>query len=133
MIGTTANENGHFVLNRKTKFTAHMRPDHTMELIEYVMWLYNNNCALKAALCRKLTLAQRRAVKKLFQRPSILPFKRRAAQGVVPFVLLYAPDAREYSLEEYNLQFGASCNQGRLEGDGPLSESSAESDGSISM
>ena len=80
VIGTTANENGHFVLNRKTKFTTHMRPDHTMELIEYVMWLYNHNCALKAALCRKLTLAQRRAVKNLFQMPSILPFKRRAAQ-----------------------------------------------------
>ena len=35
VIGTAANENRHFVLNRRTKFTAHMRPDHTMKLVEY--------------------------------------------------------------------------------------------------
>ena len=133
VIGTTANENGHFVLNRRTKFTTHMRPDHTIELVEYVMWLYNQKCALQAAECRKLTARQQAAVRGLFQRPSILPFARRAAQGVVPFVLLYSQDAREYSLEDYNLQFGASCNQAQLEGDGPLSVSSAESDGAISM
>ena len=73
VIGTTANENGHFVLNQRTKFTAHMRPDHTIELVEYVMWLYrvvvpsDKKRALNAALCSKLTAAQRRAIKKLLK------------------------------------------------------------------
>lgn len=90
--GTTANEHGNWSLNRKFKFTSHMRPDHMLCTILWVFYLHSCGCAHTATGNFKLTDDQRALCSTLFVRPVGVPFERVAQQLKPPYII---PMARQ--------------------------------------
>lgn len=86
-FGTTANEHGHWALNRKFKFVAHMRPDHAVMMVLWVFFLHNAARARASTANFKLSDAQRTLCGSLFVRPGFIPFERLAAQHRPPLIL----------------------------------------------
>jgi hypothetical protein len=114
--GTTANENCHFMLNRRTKFCTHMRPDHCLQLIEYCIWLQNGTCARRCEeLGEVLSKEQCTVVSTMFVNPPGIPFREVAGRHKCPYVMEVLPDPRVYDLPEYNAQFGATRDQQAIE------------------
>lgn len=85
--GTTANEHGNWSLNRKFKFTSHMRPDHMLCSILWVFYLHSCLCAHAATGNFKLTDEQRALCSTLFVRPVGVPFERLAQQHKAPYII----------------------------------------------
>jgi len=65
-FGTTANEHGHWSLNRRMKFASHVRPDHCETAIQYQFFLHNSNCARAAANNKQLSEQDRLLCAALF-------------------------------------------------------------------
>lgn len=105
--GTTANEHGNWALNRRCKFVAHMRPDHTRLLVQYTLYILNSMAATKCGSLTQLPEDVRAKAQHLFARPKGIDFHAVAAAGRAPYLLPYLPPQREYSLAQYEEEFGA--------------------------
>jgi hypothetical protein len=103
--GTTSNEHNHWTMNRRGKFTTHMRPDHTLLHIEYGMHLFNRNRALMVSSF-PLPSAVQGQLRDLFAQEPGLPMLAVAQRGQVPFILPFSPAVRAYGMQEYHDQFG---------------------------
>jgi hypothetical protein len=103
--GTTANEHGNWVLNRRQKFVSHMRPDRCMAVIMYTVLLHNRARAATASTMTCLTEDDQQVVSQLFAADPHVPFHRAAE---CPFIVPLAPAQRQYSALEYEEQFGSS-------------------------
>jgi hypothetical protein len=86
-FGTTANEHGNWSVNRKHKFTSHIRPDHAMDSLLWVFFLHSSQCAVNATGNFKLSDADRVLCDTLFLRPVGVPFERIAAQHRPPYII----------------------------------------------
>lgn len=104
--GTTANEHGNWALNRRCKFVAHMRPDHTELLVMYTMYLLNSMAAAKCGSLTQLPDDVRATAQQLFTRPKGIDFQSVAEAGHAPYLLPYAPPQRQYTLAQYEEEFG---------------------------
>lgn len=102
--GTTSNENLHFFLNRKSKFTTHQRPDHVVKNLDFCIFLYNSNAvkhALKHAL--NLTPTQKDMLKGMFVKPRSVPW---ADASIAPWVMSVSKEYRTYGAVEFAVDFG---------------------------
>ena len=102
-VGTTANEHGSYKLNRKTKFTSHMRGDNAWWLVAYVIWLGNGDRACVCAKEHHFSQERRSLLATLFQSPAC---HLAAEQGSAPYIWKYAVQREVYTWEQYVHEFG---------------------------
>lgn len=103
--GTTANEHGHWTINRKFKFTSHARPDHAFHHILYTMYLYNAQAGATAISKEGTTCYDKALLSKLFVKHKGIPLQLRGNAGKPPYVMDVCEDTREYSWEQYMQEF----------------------------
>jgi hypothetical protein len=106
--GTTSNEHGNWCLNRRTKFVAHMRPDHTALVLEYTLYLRNRAAATSCMQRDDVPAAVKALAGQLFPNPTGIAFAEVASKGEVPFVFPFSSPQRQYTLADYTAEFGAS-------------------------
>jgi hypothetical protein len=105
LVGTTSNEHGNWVLNRRSKFVAHMRPDHTSDTVMYSLYLHNSGAAGKCGDIVQLPADIRSKAQALF--PRGMDCAGVAGRGQAPFLLPFLPPQRVYGVAEYEAEFGA--------------------------
>lgn len=129
--GTTSNEHGNWCLNRRTKFVAHMRPDHTCVVLEYTLYLRNRAAAGRCAERADVPAAVKAVANNLFANSAAIAFDEVAARGDVPFLLPDGPVQKQYTLADYTAESGpvrSDRRQQRSESDSSDSISSAGDD-----
>lgn len=108
-FGTTANEHGHWSLNRRMKFASHVRPDHCETAIQYQFFLHNSNCARAAASNKQLSEEDRLLCTGLFVKPDSIPFHHITNQHpcVIPL-----DRRRTYTADDFQKEFGEPATAG---------------------